>query len=140
MLYVNAILLLHLTDRSFHKLSQCTRVHQRGVVAAIRSFPDGSSGGRDGVRPQHLRNLTSNEETGHLLVRSSAAFVNILMEVKCPQAVTEILMESSLPIARNREVFDPLLLATRGATLRPNVSTDKPSYYSVTASGHFSSA
>ena len=36
---------------------------EEDVAAAIRSFTAGSSGGPDGVRPQHLRHLTTNKET-----------------------------------------------------------------------------
>ena len=29
------------------------------IVAAIKTFPNGSSGGVDGLRPQHLKDMTS---------------------------------------------------------------------------------
>ena len=31
---------------------------KRGVARAIRSFPNGSAGGSNGLRPQHLKDLT----------------------------------------------------------------------------------
>ena len=32
------------------------------IIAAVRSFPAGSAGGPDGIRPQHFRDLISNRE------------------------------------------------------------------------------
>ncbi len=63
---------------------------EEDVLAAISSFPAGSAGGPDGVRPQHLRDLTSNKETGPALVKSLTAFINHLMMGKCPSSVTPI--------------------------------------------------
>ena len=60
------------------------------IIAAIHSFPAGSSGGPDGVRPQHLRDLTSNKETGAPLIASLAALVNCLMDGRCPSTVAPI--------------------------------------------------
>ena len=48
----------------------------------------GSAGGPDGVRPQHLRDLTSNKEAGPALVTALTAFVNLLMQGKCPSSGT----------------------------------------------------
>ena len=67
-----------------------TQFTEEDVIAAISSFPAGSAGGPDGVRPQHLRDLTSNKETGPALVTSLTAFINLLMMGKCPSSVTPI--------------------------------------------------
>ena len=40
------------------------QVSEYAVKSVIKSFPAGSSGGLDGVRPQHILNMTSNVETG----------------------------------------------------------------------------
>jgi len=61
---------------------------EEDVTAAIRSFPAGSVGGLDGVRPQHLRDLTSNKETGPALISALTTFINLLMQGKCPSYVT----------------------------------------------------
>jgi len=63
---------------------------EEDVTAAIRSFPAGSAGGPDGVRPQHLRDLTSNKETGPALISALTAFINLLMQGKCPSSITPI--------------------------------------------------
>ena len=66
---------------------------EEDVIAAIRSFPTGSAGGPDGVCPQHLRDFTSNKETGPTLITSLTAFINLLMQGKCPSSVTPIFLE-----------------------------------------------
>ena len=75
---------------------------EEDVAAAIRSFPAGSSGGPDGVRPQHLRDLTTNKETGHLLVTSLTALINVLMQGKCPPTVTPIFFGGRLIALRKK--------------------------------------
>jgi hypothetical protein len=66
------------------------------VAAAIRSFPAGSSGGPDGIRPQHLRDLISNKETGSSLVTALTALINLLMNGSCPHSVTSVLFGGRL--------------------------------------------
>jgi Reverse transcriptase (RNA-dependent DNA polymerase) len=66
------------------------------VTSAIRSFPAGSTGGPYGVRPQHLRDLTSNKETGTALITASTAFINLLMQGKCPPSVTQFIFGGRL--------------------------------------------
>ena len=68
---------------------------EKNVADAIRSFPAGSAGGPDGVRPQHLRDLTSNKEAGPALVTALTAFTNLLMQGKCPSSVTPIFFGGS---------------------------------------------
>lgn len=63
---------------------------EEDILSAIRSFPTGSSGGPDGIRPQHLRDLVSSRESGNPLISSLTAFVNILMDGKCPSTVAPI--------------------------------------------------
>jgi hypothetical protein len=63
---------------------------EKDVADAIRSFTAGFAGGPDGVRPQHLRDLTSNKEAGPALVTALTAFINLLMQGKCPSSVTPI--------------------------------------------------
>ena len=66
------------------------------IIAAVRSFPAGLAGGPDGTRPQHLRDLISIRETGTPLISSLTAFVNILMEGKCPPTVAPTLFGGRL--------------------------------------------
>jgi len=55
-------------------------VSEDDVLRAVRSFPCGSSGGPDGLRPQHLADLVNNKECGQTLLASLTAFVNLLLE------------------------------------------------------------
>ena len=66
------------------------------VLKMIRSFPAGSAGGPDGVRPQHLMDLVNCRESGSTLLTSITGFVNLLLEGKCHPAVTPILFGGTL--------------------------------------------
>ena len=72
------------------------------VWKALRSFPAGSSGGPDGFRPQHLVNLASCREGGRELVTNLTAFVNLLLEGRCPPRVANILFGGKL-LALNKK-------------------------------------
>ena len=59
-------------------------VSEREVSQAIRSFPRGSAGGPDGLRPQHLVDMTSMSaggggEGGELLLRALNTFTNFVL-------------------------------------------------------------
>jgi len=60
-------------------------------MSSIRSFPAGSSGGPDGVRPQHILDLVNCRESGPALLTSLTAFVNVLLEGRCSPEVSPIL-------------------------------------------------
>jgi len=72
------------------------------VAAATHSFPAGFSGGPDGIRPQHLRDLITNKETGLPLVTALTALVNLLMNGNCPPSVTSVLF-GGRPIALQKK-------------------------------------
>jgi hypothetical protein len=52
------------------------------VIAAIKSFPNGSAGGLDGLRPQHLKELTNTQRgyTGEQLIDRLTCFTNLVLE------------------------------------------------------------
>ena len=54
------------------------------VARAIRSFPCGSAGGPDGLRPQHLKDMIGSEEEGGgpQLLRALTSFTNLILEGK----------------------------------------------------------
>ena len=66
-------------------------VTHKEVTAAIRSFPSGSAGGSDGLRPQHLVDLLNCRESGLDLVARLTDFVNLMLEGKCPDRIRRIL-------------------------------------------------
>ena len=56
------------------------------VLRAIRSFPPGSSGGVDGLRPQHLKDMTERQ-VGESFVKSISKFVNLVLAGGVPVEV-----------------------------------------------------
>jgi len=66
------------------------------VQKIIRSFPAGSSGGPDGVRPQHILDLINCRECGSALLTSITGFVNSLLQGNCHPEVAPVLFGGSL--------------------------------------------
>ena len=66
------------------------------VSKATRSFPTGSSGGPDGIRPQHISDLLNCRESGTTLLSSITSFINTLLKGHCPANVIPILCGGSL--------------------------------------------
>ena len=66
------------------------------VAAAIASFQAGSFGGPDCLRPQHIRDLTSNLEYGAKLLTAITGLVNLLLNGSCPPSVAAVLFGGKL--------------------------------------------
>ena len=66
------------------------------VLKAIRSFPAGSCGGPDGIRPQHVLDLVNCAESGSNVLAAITSFVNTLLAGKCHPAVRPILFGGNL--------------------------------------------
>ena len=68
------------------------------VEAAIKSMPPGSSGGLDGIRPLHLRQLISSEaaECGRRLLRSLTTLTNMVLAGQVPDCVRDAFFSASL--------------------------------------------
>jgi len=79
-------------SRSFPAL----QVEESDVLKAIKSFPAGSSGGPDGVRPQHILELVNCQESGASFLSATTAFINLLLDGKCHPDVAQILFGGSL--------------------------------------------
>jgi hypothetical protein len=64
----------------------CVDVFSSVVVNAIRSFPAGSAGGPDGLRPQHLKDLLLGRSGlgPTLLLDSITRFINFVVEGNVP--------------------------------------------------------
>ena len=77
-------------------LTTAMQVTDAEVNKAIRSFPAGSSGGPDGLRPQHILDMITNKESGTQLLASITLFVNTLLSGRCHPAVTPILFGGNL--------------------------------------------
>lgn len=99
-----------------------TTVCEADIVAAIRSFPAGSAGGPDKLRPQHLRDLTSGVDTGPALITAITGLVNLIMDGKCPSRIAPILFGGTLiALNKNQVAYAPLLLVTPFAVWWQNV-------------------
>ena len=72
------------------------QVTETELIAAIKSFPAGSAGGPDGIRPQHILDLTNNQEAGPALVTSLTTFINMLLAGRCPDTVIPVFFGGSL--------------------------------------------
>ena len=59
------------------------------IFGAIRSFPAGSAGGLDGLRPQHLKDMTNSFTgmDGVQLIASLADFANMCLAGRVPLTV-----------------------------------------------------
>ena len=64
-------------------------ITSKEIVKALRSFPCGSPGGPDGLRPQHLKSLTSKSagEGGASLLDALTSFINMALAGKIPGSV-----------------------------------------------------
>ena len=54
------------------------------LFRSVLSIPAGSSGGPDGLRPQHLRDLLQCRESGSDFLSALTAFVNMMLAGRCP--------------------------------------------------------
>jgi len=71
-------------------------VTESDVRRAVLSFPSGSAGGPDGLRPQHLRDLMLCQESGHEFSSSLTAFTNLILAGGCPADISPIFFGSRL--------------------------------------------
>ncbi|ESN96849.1 hypothetical protein HELRODRAFT_178649 [Helobdella robusta] len=62
------------------------RVSPAQVLTALKSFNNGSSGGLDGLRPQHIKDLLSGPTPTDELLNNLTRFVNLLLSGVCPPA------------------------------------------------------
>jgi Reverse transcriptase (RNA-dependent DNA polymerase) len=72
------------------------QVTEKDIDKAIRSFPAGSSGGPDGLRPKHILDLINCKSAGKSLLTSITSFVNMLLDGKCHPDVIPILFGGNL--------------------------------------------
>jgi len=66
------------------------------VRKAIMSFPTGSAGGPDGLRPRHLKDLLIGAQDDHPLLQKITELMNILLDGSTPPQVRPILFGASL--------------------------------------------
>ena len=78
--------------RSFASL----QLTETEVLKAIRSFPAGSSGGPDGLQPQHLLEMVACQANGANLLSAVTGFVNMVLDGGCPASVSPIFFGAKL--------------------------------------------
>ena len=78
--------------------SCCPTISVEAVASAIRSFPNGSAGGPDGLRPQHLKDLTgaSAQSGGPVLLSALTSLVNLILQGKIPRTVRPFFFGANL--------------------------------------------
>ena len=89
-------------------LENCTSslvVQERAIMDAIKSFPAGSSGGVDGLRPQHLKDMISvqNGDASVKLVARLTEFTNLCLSGKVPQSIPPIFCGASLSALNKKD-------------------------------------
>ena len=72
------------------------RFRKKDILLALRSFPAGSSGGPDGLRPKHRLDLYNCKATGQSLLTAISSLINLLLEGKCHPDVIPILFGDNL--------------------------------------------
>ena len=76
----------------------CLCLQEPDIMSAIRSFVPGSAGGPDGLRPQHLKDLTSASagDAGRRLLTQLTEFANICLIGRVPDVIQPVLCGASL--------------------------------------------
>ncbi|ESO06206.1 hypothetical protein HELRODRAFT_160364 [Helobdella robusta] len=60
------------------------------VLRAVKSFKNGSSGGLDGLRPQHLKDVFSGPLPIDDTLNSLTQFINLILSGACPLSLSEL--------------------------------------------------
>jgi len=72
------------------------QVSPAAVIAAIKSFPNGSAAGPDGLRPQHIKDLLIGATDDTPLLLSVTDLINLMLEGKTPLSVRGALFGATL--------------------------------------------
>lgn len=76
----------------------CLTVTEKEVIEGVLAFPNGSSAGIDGIRPQHLKDLLSisNGDAARKLLTSLTKFCNFLLSGNVNSEVTNVLYGATI--------------------------------------------
>ena len=86
------------------------QVSEISVLKAVRYFPAGSTGGPDGIRPQHLIERDQFKEMGNRLLTSHTAFVNSLLDGRCHKDFAQILFGGRLAMEKKTGGIRPIVV------------------------------
>ena len=108
------------------------------VEESIRSFPKGSAGGRDGLRPQHLMDILQCpvSRSRDLYLKRLTAYVNISLAGKLPASIATFITSAPVyPLIKNGGGVRPIAV---GEVLRRLTSKLASSAVRHTAVEHLS--
>ena len=95
-------------DRDAH-----IQVSTDSVKNAILSFPAGSAGGPDGLKPGHLKHLIGASEAGNRLLESITKLVNFVLMDKIPEDIRPIFFGANLcALSKKDEGIRPIAVGT----------------------------
>ncbi len=110
-------------------------VDQNAVHKAVMSFPPGSAGGPDGLRPQQLKELVQCREAGAVLLAALTDFVNMTLAGRCPETVAQVFFGGRLiALSKKSGGIRPIAI---GMTLRRIVSKCASTYGSDQLASYF---
>ena len=74
------------------------------IVQAIRTFPCGSAGGPDGLRPQHLKDMIGpgSGAGAEALLPALVAFVYLVLNGECPESIRPFFFCANLTALRKK--------------------------------------
>ena len=80
-------------------------VSEEEIVRAIRSFPNDSAGGPDGLRPQHLKDMTGPITNcgAQALTSALSRFVTVVLQGKVPMSIRPFFFGASLTALTKKE-------------------------------------
>ena len=79
-------------------------VSEDDIAQAIRSFPSGSAGGPDGLRPQHLKDMIAGHSgVGRTLLSVLASFITMVLAGKTPLLIRPLFFGATLVALRKKE-------------------------------------
>ena len=95
-------------DTSFPPLgeeSSSISVSEEEIIGAIRSIPNGSAGGPDGLNPQYMKDMIqpTTIDCGAALTSALARFVSLVLEGKTPLAIRPFFFRASLTVLTKKE-------------------------------------
>ena len=89
------------------------QVSTDSVKNAILSFPAGSAGGPDGLKPGHLKHLIGASEAGNRLLESITKLVNFVLKDKIPEDIRPIFFGANLcALSKKDEGIRPIAVGT----------------------------
>ena len=73
------------------------------VQASVLSFPSGSAGGVDGLRPQHLKDMLHSPTMGDTFLSTLTHFINFVLAGGIPDSVAHVFFGATLVALRKKD-------------------------------------